>query len=184
MLSFIVRDAHQLSPPALDPKRLPIAVVSPTITLPRRARQKSAARVRAPTSGTAVRVRSTGAGQDPGPDVSLPHRALAIGGELRGADPATGERAGVRGAGDGARRRSARAADGPGRGARGLGRIGGGGRAAEGGADQGSARVSASNELDRFMAATGRRLGKEGIREASRSAHSGRGMTVQGAGAV
>ena len=37
-------------------------------------------------------------------------------------------------------------------------------------------------ELDRFMAAAGRRLGEEGIREASRAAHSGRSMTVPGTG--
>jgi hypothetical protein len=37
-------------------------------------------------------------------------------------------------------------------------------------------------ELDRFMAAAGRRLGEEGIREAARAADRGGGMTVPGAG--
>ena len=43
-------------------------------------------------------------GEDPGPHLPVPHASLAVGGELRGADPAARERAGIRGAGDGARR--------------------------------------------------------------------------------
>ena len=53
-----------------------------------------------------------GPGHDPGPHLPVSHASLALGGELRGADPAARERAGVRGAGDGARRAAAGAADG------------------------------------------------------------------------
>ncbi len=39
-----------------------------------------------------------------------------------------------------------------------------------------------ANELDGFMAATNERLGEEGMRNASRTANSGRSMTVPGVG--
>ncbi len=55
-----------------------------------------------------------GPGQDAGPDLSVPYRTLAIVGELRGADPAAGERGGVRRARDGAGRGAACPADGSG----------------------------------------------------------------------
>ena len=67
------------------------------------------------------------AGEDPGPHLPLPHASLAIGGELRGADPAARERPGVRGDGNGPQRGGPRAADGAGRDQGGLGRLGHGG---------------------------------------------------------
>ena len=70
-----------------------------------------------------------GPGPHPGPHLPVSHASLALGGELRGADPAARERAGVRGAGDGARRTAARAADGARGDQGGVGRLGHAGRA-------------------------------------------------------
>ena len=108
-----------------------------------------------------------GPGQDPGPHLSLPHASLAFGGELRGADPAARERAGVRGAGNGARRGATRAADGARRDQGGLGRLGHGGRTdagAAGARDARSARRSWPTERQAEVA-TRREAERRGQRE-------------------
>jgi hypothetical protein len=47
---------------------------------------------------------------------------------------------------------------------------------------EGRADPRVANELDGFMAAASQRLGEEGMRDASRTASSGRSMTVPGVG--